>query len=67
MSLEKKKGKKVKTKGKRGRKPTSKIVTIKKETKVTNNLIAHIPLDEETIKKYLNEDESEELITSEKK
>ena len=67
MSLEKKKGKKVKTKGKRGRKPTSKIVTIKKESKVTNNLIAHIPLDEETIKKYLNEDESEELITSEKK
>lgn len=58
------KTKKVKPKGKRGRKPTSKIVTIKPDKKkASDNLIAHLPLDEETLKKYLEEDsvETEEI------
>ena len=44
MSLEKKQ-KKVRAKGKRGRKPTSKILSLKtNDTKKSDNLIAHIPL-----------------------
>lgn len=65
MSLEKK-TKKVKAKGKRGRRPTSKIVTIKNEPKPSDNLIAHIPLDEETIKKYMNEDDLENNLLNKK-
>lgn len=66
MNLEKKSNKtktKTKTKGKRGRKPTSKIISIKSENKQLNDdLIAHLPLDEETLKKYLNESDSEQDI-----
>ena len=66
MSLEKKQ-KKVRAKGKRGRKPTSKILSLKTNNKKkTDNLIAHIPLDEETIKKYIN-DENDELLNKKNK
>lgn len=60
MSLEKKQ-KKVRAKGKRGRKSTSKILSLKSNdtTKSNDNLIAHLPLDEETIKKYINDDSDE--------
>ena len=56
------KTKKVKPKGKRGRKPTSKIISIKPDNKkVSDNLIAHLPLDEETLKKYMEDEYEEEL------
>ena len=58
---------KLKPKGKRGRKPTSKIVSIKPEKKASDNLIAHLPLDEETIKKFMEEDDSESEIKNNKK
>ena len=63
MSLDKKK-----TKAKRGRKPTSKIISLKQtKSKATDDLIAHIPLDEETIKKYITgEDSDTELLNNKK-
>jgi hypothetical protein len=63
MSLDKKK-----TKGKRGRKPTSKIISLKQtKSKANDDLIAHIPLDEETIKKYMTETDSEAELLNNKK
>ena len=63
MSLEKKKEKKVRAKGKRGRKPTSKILSLKtNDKKSVDNLIAHIPLDEETIKKYMNDENNDDEL-----
>ena len=56
MNLDVKKSRK----GKRGRKSTSKIISLENDNNINtdNMMIAHLPLDEETINKYLKEDEA---------
>ena len=63
MNLDVKKSRK----GKRGRKSTSKIISLENNNNNINTdnlMIAHLPLDEETLNKYLNTENDTETSDS---